>query len=218
MIFVDFFKDRKWSPKLKVALEIELARMPVPTKEGKTIREYFGALRDYATRFAIRKVEFIREFEQAHGVVFSVRYRRKYLAHCFDSYCEDLQNIALNLLEIEFAFLINREKASSSDLYDKCLERLSLIIEDYINKPLGRFLEHVLEFDVWDTQRREKFLQVFKDIVETLEKRGRKEVDKFFKKRGNELMSSTSKEAFNRFVEELRASGFQLPSRGYEDW
>ncbi len=209
MAFFNFFKDRKWHSSLKVSLEIELARIPAPGKKGKTIHQYFDSLKDYATRFAHRKIEYIKEFERKHNITFSDRYKRKYMAHCFDSYCEDLQQIALNLLEIEFAFIINQEKAEYERIHELCSERLLKILNQYVQKPLERFLPIVLSYNIWEHKHKEKFQSILKDITNTLEKRGQKEISKFFKNYSKENLNEKRME-FLRFLEYLRSEGFKI--------
>ncbi len=209
MAFFDFLTDRKWNSSLKVSLEIELARIPAPAKKGKTVHQYFDSLKDYATRFAHRKVEYIREFEQKHDITFSDRYKRKYMAHCFDSYCEDLQQIALNLLEIEFAFIINRKNTDHDRIYELCIERLSTVLNQYVQNPLQKFLSLILSHNIWEQEHKDRFQSILKDIMNTLERRGQREIKKFFEEYEKGNINEKRRE-FLTFLEHLRAEGFKV--------
>ncbi|MBW1975990.1 MAG: hypothetical protein JRI45_10555 [Deltaproteobacteria bacterium] len=212
MFLVNIFHDRKWDRLLKVALEMELARIPVPSPEGKTIRAYFVDLKEYATTFAYRKVEFLQEFQRQQGITLSGKYRRKYLAHCFDSYCEDLQNVALKLLEVEFAFLLNKERERTDDLEklrEQCIHRLQAVLTEFLEAPLRGFLHNLLAADSsWEMEHREKFNRFFTEAVNTIRKKGEKEIEKFFKN-WNRRDCLAQQEGYKKFVEELKAKGLK---------
>ncbi|SFM86580.1 hypothetical protein [Thermodesulforhabdus norvegica] len=209
MNFRSFWNDRKWDGPLKVALEMELSRIKIPTRRGKTIEKYFADLHDYATTFALRKISFLDEFERKNGITFSERYRRKYLATCFDSYCEDLQKVVFGFLEVIYPFILfdSRDKKSEVELAEVCSKRFEEVFERWFLEPLRTYMEVILRDPVWSTEHSRKFRRMHDDICRSIRKKGIREIRKFFSGLSEkELLDNAEK--FKEFREKLRSEGF----------
>lgn len=209
MNFRNFWSDRKWDDLLKVALEMELSRITVPVKKGKTLEKYFEDLHNYATTFALRKISFLDEFEKKNNFVFSDRYKRKYLATCFDSYCEDLQKIVFSFLEAvyPFVFFDNFHGKSVADLKQICSVKFEEVFDRWFVKPLQAYMEKILEGNVWSFEKKEKFRRMHKDICNNIKKKGLGEIEKFFTNLSEKELR-TNIEAFQEFRKKLKAEGF----------